>query len=305
MLPPNPPVRGRSRIRKRKTVRPDKENLYESVMRKRKRTEEASRKNSRVKKVLGNSNTSNTELEILRGGQMLTDVHMNAANNLMRKQFSHIEGFQDTLLGSNLQFDVCCGKFCQILHNGNDHWLCASNIFCDNISDVIMYDSLPCSCSSSIQCSCGPNMHVKMQVASILMLNRPHMDLIFPSFQRQVGGVDCGLFAIAACTSLCFGNNPSDCHYDQSKMRSHFELCLSSGKLNEFPYTVKGSNKKKFKRVSVPLYCSCRLPDNNAEKMAECSSCREWLHKTCMQIPPDVFEDESSRWKCERCQQIK
>ncbi len=303
MLPRDPPIRGRSRITKHKAKRIDgKENIFESIMRKRQRSEHPSKKAKLVAPEIENVNLSSDNMEIIRKGYMLNDQHMEVASRLLRTQVPHIEGMQDTILGSRLQFDVCHGKFCQILHIGGSHWICVSNIFCDDICDVCIYDSLPCACRQNIQCSCNPNMDVKMQVASILMLDRPHMNLLVENFQRQIGGVDCGLFAIAAATSLYYGKHPSDCLFEQSQMRSHLEKCFCAGQITEFSHKLKQSNKQKAKLCSVPLHCVCRLPDNNEEKMAECSICKEWFHKSCLQVPTEVFDDDSCIWSCRRCQ---
>ena len=112
-MPANPPVRGRSRIIKCKVGKSKKENVFESLLRKRQKTEKASTNTSK-QKVLETSVMSDKDFDILENGSLLTDVQMNAANLIMRAQFMHIEGFQDKILGSKLQFDIRRGKFCQI-----------------------------------------------------------------------------------------------------------------------------------------------------------------------------------------------
>ena len=37
--------------------------------------------------------------------------------------------------------------------------------------------------------------------------------------QKQVGGKDCGLFAIAVATAILFGKNITNTIFDQQKMR--------------------------------------------------------------------------------------
>ena len=238
-------------------------------------------------------NLSDNDLNTLRSYAMLSDVHINAANKLLRSQYPHIQGLQDPILGSKLQFDICRDKFCQILHDGSVHWLCVSNIFCDNVNDVYIYDSL--------QSVNGPNMHVKMQIASIMMLERPHINVIVQHFQQQTGSTDCGLFAIAAARSLCIGCDPSNLYFEQKKMREHFIMCLSKGCLNEFPMLTNKKNRRKPRIISVPLYCTCRMPDNGEERMIECEKCKEWFHQTCMEVPKSVFEDDESCWQCKAC----
>lgn len=39
--------------------------------------------------------------------------------------------------------------------------------------------------------------------------------------QKQHGGTDCGLFAIAAITVIAFGKEPSQLKFNQDNMRDH------------------------------------------------------------------------------------
>ena len=54
---------------------------------------------------------------------------------------NNIDGFQHPTLGPVRNFDVISGEFIQILHTGNKHWVCASNIGCTP-GTVNIYDSL-------------------------------------------------------------------------------------------------------------------------------------------------------------------
>ena len=56
-----------------------------------------------------------------------------------------------------------------------------------------------------------------------------------PKIQIQMGGADCGLFAIAYITSLAHGDDPSVISYEQIKMRGHLIECFTKGKLIPFP----------------------------------------------------------------------
>lgn len=53
--------------------------------------------------------------------------------------------------------------------------------------------------------------------------------------QRQEGGVDCGLFAIANLVEVLNGGDPRKIRMDQQKMRMHFFKCLSNQKWESFP----------------------------------------------------------------------
>ena len=60
------------------------------------------------------------EVKIIRSNEMLTDILINCAQNILKKQFTSFR-FQDTVLGQGLKFKEEKGKFCQILHNGSLH----------------------------------------------------------------------------------------------------------------------------------------------------------------------------------------
>ena len=53
--------------------------------------------------------------------------------------------------------------------------------------------------------------------------------------QKQVGGSDCGPFAIAVATSLAHQRDPSALMFEQTVMRAHLVQCFEKGKLTPFP----------------------------------------------------------------------
>lgn len=52
---------------------------------------------------------------------------------------------------------------------------------------------------------------------------------------QQLGGADCGLFAIAFALSLAGGRDPTKMVFDQRKLRSHLVTCLTTEKFTDFP----------------------------------------------------------------------
>ena len=74
----------------------------------------------------------------------------------------------------------------------------------------------------------------------------------------QAGGSDCGLFAIAFATSLCYGQSPGKFHFDQSTSIS----CFEGGHLEMFPIGRNRQSKNKVKATkTIAVYCSCRKPE--------------------------------------------
>ena len=63
--------------------------------------------------------------------------------------------------------------------------------------------------------------------------------------QKQQGFRDCGLFAIANATSLCFGDDPTFLEFEKNEMRQHMLDCIEKGQMTPFPHNVsdvKGRN---------------------------------------------------------------
>ena len=73
---------------------------------------------------------------------LLTDMHIGTVQNLIHEQFPHIKGFQPTTLGVVGQFEIMDGDFIQILHTGNCHWICVSNMGCSKENEVHLCDSM-------------------------------------------------------------------------------------------------------------------------------------------------------------------
>ena len=111
-----------------------------------------------------------------------------------------------------------------------------------------------------------------------------------PDMQRQNGGNDCGLFTIAAATSLlCNGVDPTSVILEQSKMHTHLIKAFKDSHLQLFPiHSLKRKSLKKKLRtvITEPLICACRQPYDCALRVAQCKRCREWFHQSCAQLPP-------------------
>lgn len=53
--------------------------------------------------------------------------------------------------------------------------------------------------------------------------------------QKQTGGNDRGVFALAFATSLAFGMDPASQIYVQDRMRLHLANCYKAKKFSQFP----------------------------------------------------------------------
>ena len=83
------------------------------------------------------------------------------------------------------------GRFLQVIHAGN-HWILASNIG-GAINEVTVYDSL--------NKAAGGESTLKR------LLKKVKIKVFLMQPQLQVGIHDCGLFALAFCTSLALGED--------------------------------------------------------------------------------------------------
>ena len=95
---------------------------------------------------------------------------------------------------------------------------------------------------------------MELQIASIFAPVTQDETLVatLVPVQQQVEAVDCGLFAAAFAFHAAKGDNLTELHFDQSRMRSHLIQCFEKQKLEGFPLlTCKPHQVKRAK-----LQCS-------------------------------------------------
>ena len=160
---------------------------------------------------------------ILSSTGWLDDTIINQAQSILREQFG-AAGFQHTTLVTRLLFDVIRSEFIQILHNGKNHWLTIPTIGLP-ASTVNVYDSLYQSLS---QCTID-------QICAVMFSTNDAVDVRFIDVEQQTNNSDCGVYAIAYATSLCFSEDINCIQFCVSKMRSHLISCLEKGQMSPFP----------------------------------------------------------------------
>lgn len=153
-------------------------------------------------------------------GDLLSDLPINFAQQLLHSQFPHIEGLQSTLLQSRTNPSAVVKNKLQIVHSRGNHWIVVSSIGCDN-GAVNVYDSIYKEIDASTQ-----------KVVSN-MFGRVKLNLV--PVQKQKGGTDCGLFAIAFSTAICKELDPTTITFNQTAMRDHLIYCLKNGTMTLFP----------------------------------------------------------------------
>ena len=168
---------------------------------------------------------------------------------------------------------------------------------------VEVFDSLPAYSTSS--------SGLKRQVAAILQTSEKSFDLYHVDVQRQVGGSDCCLFAIAFAASLCERKDPHTERYAQTDMRPHLARCFEEKTITTFP---SGDGRRRLarhriiNRKKVDVFCICRLPwdkhDGKRGPLVQCITCREWYHQKCSNIDQDIINQPSARFTCSTCLNI-
>ena len=119
--------------------------------------------------------------------------------------------------------------------------------------------------------------------------------------QRQQGSADCGLFALAFAAVLASSRHPSAFLFDQQAMRGHLHKCLTTSQLSPFPTRTTGRENRKLTRMclTIPVYCSCRMPQHFGDRMIACTQCHKWYHLGLCVSASD--KQTKSQWFCGTC----
>ena len=153
---------------------------------------------------------------------------------------------------------------------------------------------------------CNTTPEVKQSIAAMLFTQQPRITLKFVDVQMQCGDRDCGLFAIAFATALCFGKQPEQLSFHQDQMRSHLIQCLETQEISMFP--VKRERRNGYRMTvkgeqSYPIFCVCRLPSLPNVSMIQCTACKLWCHiGACIKVSDKkALSDPKAAWNCPNC----
>lgn len=156
---------------------------------------------------------------VISDGGMLMDQHINSAQRIIHQQFPQLGGLRSTLLQSKpFKCEAC--TIVQIFHVRGNHWITAAS---QKGKVVKVYDTLYASLDQP-----SAKLIQNMFQCSACTIK------IVPA-QKQVGGRDCGLFAIANATSIAFGTDPSGTVHEQLLMPIHLIACLTQKTMSPFP----------------------------------------------------------------------
>ena len=152
---------------------------------------------------------------------MLNDKHINLAQRMVKQKFPSINGLRLTLLQDKPHTERT-EKSIQIIHINENHWVCAASM---KGKQVQVFDSSYTNWNDR-------------EITTLQKQFRCNKSSIkFLQVQKQIGGCDCGLFAIANAFTVAFNCNPTDTkyRYDQSQMRQHLLHCISNNVVEPFP----------------------------------------------------------------------
>ena len=213
----------------------------------------------------------------IRNGSLLDDQIIDVSQSIIKEQFN-VCGFQSSVNFQNIDnFAAEKQSFIQILFQGNlnsGHWLTVSSTHCKD-SEINVYDSLNTGTVSS---------DVRRQICSLMKSEADSITINVQNMDKQTGGRDCGIFAIAYAVSLALGKNPAQYIYFQRQLRSHLLTCLEKQSFTEFPgLTTQQPHNPTVKIIDI--FCICRLAhDESNPHMIQCDTCEEWFHFSCLGI---------------------
>lgn len=223
-------------------------------------------------------------------GRDLNDKVISAFLYLLKLRFPEFAGLRDTVC--QLRKTTSCkipynsGEvILQVINLHNSHWSAIEVIG----TNVYLYDSFYTSVSPEAVDLICRLLHSDENQITIHIMNTA----------KQVGVVDCGVYALAMITSRALGDDPVSVIYDQQQLRSHLIDLLKAQKVAAFPIAKKRRVASRFKKVEkVPLYCVCRSIFDD-RPMVCCDKCDCWYHTTCVSVDSESICDK--KWFCEKC----
>ena len=210
--------------------------------------------------------------EIMQEGKWLGDEHVDHAQHLLGSSFPSVSGFQSTIVFDSkncVHVKTPNNRFVQILHVHSNHWLTVSNVEC-NGDTVKIYNSMN---STRLE----TNSKFMCQIAALVKCQNS-VRVEYVTVKQQQGASDCGLFAIAFATSLCFGLPPENQNFVQSEMRAHLSVCFLEGKMSPFPV---GSPLVTLQNDTFCSKTLSRKPEYEGDSLVKCMLCMCSYHLGC------------------------
>ena len=241
------------------------------------------------------------EKTVITNGQQLSDIHITAAQRLLKAQFSHLNGLQTTVYQLSKPL-THYENVIQILNVNNpdnaniDHWSVLSTVNCGNTLGKV-------TCSYYDSAYSTLPFNTDEVIAQLLTRSSNCFDIKVSiiSIGKQTGCTDCGLYAVANATSLAHDIDPATVIFRQEEMRAHFIQCIEERKMKPFPVAKARRHQnpviKEIHIYSCPI-CCC---GDNGSTMVQCDGCNNWYHVTCV----DAFSSDDKTWYGKCCNNSK
>ncbi len=239
---------------------------------------------------------------------------------MMKNQFPHIKGLQDTVdyKHSGLKRVDPPDIFLQPAHSGALHWTLLTNM---SLTDeerkegnkICLFDSMV-HLSKRSEFEAEVPSAVMWQAAQLCRKKQWKkaipIDVYGMPCAQQENGHDCGMHTIMNMVALAFGHDPSKIVYKSNGRKELLEMiCHGSLKMFEYEkYCPNGEYRSRFsvltsgqlkKRVQLekttmtmlPL-CHCQLPES-WDNVIFCSKCSQIYHQKCHFMGPPASRGRS------------
>lgn len=200
---------------------------------------------------------------------------------LMKNIASDVGGLQDVILAVKCGFTQGVENCVQILNARGNRWITMADT--DLLpNEICIYDSLQALNVKGDRINCRISVE---QAACQLVKSKIGVRFVAPTdIQQQIGGNDCGLFAIAFAAVVCLGKQPSFASYKQELMRKELIRTFENKDIltyvsNAVTFDVRDNASVLFE-WNCRIYCHCLMPDDR-KQMVKCSACNRWYHHSC------------------------
>lgn len=229
--------------------------------------------------------------------EWLSDSHIVAAQNILKKQFPAVDSLVSPLLGTSIiGFDSAIHGAVQIHNVDMSHWVTSTGGILA-AHNVDLFDSL----SGGV---------VKRQLRRQLVhLYSALADedgaiqvTVKPVQQQRLGKGNCGPFSIAFATSVCYGIDPSTFSFSERSLRQHIREGFETGSLQPFPQSSREVKRALEVKTTISIHCNCykHVPRS---QMVQCDCCERWYHFNCIACRGKEIRKvlQQDTWHCQDC----
>ena len=178
----------------------------------------------------GGISLNKRDLQRLTSGKELSDLHINAFQNLLKMQFSSIGGLQSTLLQQNKsplsnKKDNNLQAINRSVSSTVNHWA----VLEIKNKSIFLYDSAYTSVAGD----------GKQVIAHLINTNKDQLTVHMMNISKQSRATDCGLYAVAIMSSLALGKDPCNIVFEKEDLQAHLQIIIEKEQITELPSTQR------------------------------------------------------------------